>query len=284
MSSLKEKPILTREEARQKRDQLIQDGFCVVPGILRGEMLEKVRKFTHDFLDEHPVDPRHRYQGSDFHIMAERVWEKRLDKRGYHSPVVDELLDLPEARQACEALQLEGMHSGGTIIILNKPPYGPPLYWHQDNMHWNHPRSALPWPTQVFLSYYLVDTTRENGCLRVIPGTHRKRIPLHEFLPAAHGPEIQAADESHPAFMAHPDEIDICVKAGDLVIADARVLHAAWPNKTAERRPLVLEWWSVFPFPTVPSWWEGEIPDVIHTDPNATYELTRIPGKYLGGV
>jgi len=279
--STKHHTILTPEIARQKRDQLMQDGFCVVPGVLHGEMLDKVCRFTNDFLDEHPVDPRHRYQGSDFHIMAERVWATSQNKRPYHSPIVDELLDLQEAHEACTALQLEGMQSHGTIIILNKPAYGPPLYWHQDNMQWNHPKSALPWPTQIFLSYYLVDTTRENGCLRVIPGTHRKRLSLHDLLPAAHGPEIQAADDSHPAFMTHPDEIDICVSAGDLVIADARVLHAAWPNRTNQRRPLVLLWWSVFPFPTVPSWWEGEIPDAVHTDPNAIYEATRMPGKYL---
>lgn len=281
MSDQSQNSILTPEEALEKRNQLINDGFCVVPGVLHGEMLEKVRKFTNNFLDEHPVDLRYRYQGSDFHIMAERIWAQREGKRGYHSPIVDELIDLPEARVACEALGLEGMNSGGTIIILNKPPYGPALYWHQDNMQWNHPKSALPWPTQVFLSYYLVDTSRENGCLRVIPGTHRKRIPLQDLLPAAHGPEIQQADESHPAFMEHPDEIDVCVKAGDLVIADARVLHAAWPNRTNQRRPLVLLWWSVFPFPTVPSWWADDTPGEIHADLNATYEMTRIPGKYL---
>jgi ectoine hydroxylase-related dioxygenase (phytanoyl-CoA dioxygenase family) len=169
----------------------------------------------------------------------------------------------------------------GGLIILSKPPGGPALYWHQDNMDWNHPKSVLPWPSTIFLSYYLVDTTRANGCLRVIPGTHRKRIPLHDQLPDAHGPEIQAADEDHLAFASHPDEIDIPVKAGDLVIADGRVLHAAWPNRSSERRPLILAWWRVFPFPSVPSWWTGEIPAELQAEVASEYVRTRRPGQYL---
>lgn len=273
--------ILTPEAARQKRDQLIEDGFCVVPGILQGEMLEQVRRFTDEFLATHAVDPKHRYQGSDFHIQAERTWATHQDPNRHHAPIVDEILALPEALQACAELGLEGLSDTGGIIILSKPPGGPALYWHQDNMDWNHPKSSLPWPSTIFLSYYTVDTTRENGCLRVIPGTHRKRIPLHDQLPDAHGPEIQAVDETHLAFAEQPGEVDIPVKAGDLVIADGRVLHAAWPNHSHQQRPLVLAWWRVFPFPSVPSWWTGEMPEVINIPPMADYERTRRPGKYL---
>lgn len=272
---------LSALDALAKRQQLLRDGYCVVPGILHGELLERVRRFSDEFLDTHAVDPRYRYQGSDFHIQSEAAWSVRKDENRYHHPLVDELLALPAALAAGQALGLEGLTPGGSIIVLSKPSGGPALYWHQDNMDWNHPKSALPWPTKVFLSYYMVDTTRENGCLRAIPGTHLKRIPLHDVLPAAHGAEIQASDESHPAFQVHPDEVDLAVKAGDLVIADARVLHAAWPNRSQQRRTLVLAWWDVFPFPSVPSWWEGELPAELQSDPNAVYERTRLPGQYL---
>lgn len=272
---------LTAGEALAKREQLLRDGFCVIPGLLAGAMLERVRRFTDEFLDTHDVDPRYRYQGSDFHIQAERTWAQQQDPNRYHDPLVDELLDLPMARQACAELGLEGLSDTGTMIVLSKPPGGPALYWHQDHMDWNHPKSALPWPSTIFLSYYMVDTTRENGCLRAIPGTHRQRIAFHDDLPDAHGAEIQAADDQHLAFMTHPDEVDIPVKAGDLVIADGRVLHAAWPNHSDQRRTLVLSWWRVFPFPAVPSWWTGELPAELQTDPAAAYERTRKPSQYL---
>ena len=226
---------LTAEEVLDKRRQLLDDGFCVIPGVLRGDLLDRTRRFSDEFLDTHDVDHHYRYQGSDFHIMAEESWAKDQDASRYHAPIVDELLNLPAAVGACDRLGLESMTSAGSIILLSKPPHGPPLYWHQDATYWNHPKSALPWPSRVFLSYYLVDTTRQNGCLRIIPGTHRKRTELHDQLPDAHSPEMQRADETHLAFTEQPGEIDIPVKAGDLVIADGRVLHAAWPNN--DRHP-----------------------------------------------
>ena len=64
--------------------------------------------------------------------------------------------------------------------------------------------------------YYLIDTNRNNGCLRAIPGSHRKRHRLHDLLPQR-AEEIRDVDESHPALQLDPDEVDVPVKAGDLV-------------------------------------------------------------------
>lgn len=275
---------LTPESALQKRRQLVEQGFCVVEGVLSGDLLARLRDFADDLLDRRAVDPKHRYQGSDFHVGATRL---EGTPRGGHcvefSPVVDALVDLPAAWDVCRALGFEGQRPDDMVIVLSKPPHGPPLYWHQDMMNWNHPEAAAPWPTRIFLSYYTTDTTLENGCLRVLPGTHRRRIPLHDQLPAAHGPEIQAiADLSHPAFQDHPDAVDVPVKAGDLVINDARVLHAARANQTDQRRTLVLQWHSIFPWPQVPRWWDGPIPETVRTfDPDVAYAPTRIPGENL---
>lgn len=276
--------LLSPEEALQKREQLVKDGFCIVPGVLRGDLLARLRTYTDELLDRRTVDPKYRYQGSDFHVGAVRLQgQPRAVHCSEFSPIVDELIDLPQAWEVCQMLGFESQTPDDMVIILSKPPFGLPLYWHQDMMNWNHPEAASPWPTRVFLSYYMTDTTLENGCLRIIPGTHHKRIPLHDLLPPAHCPEIQAlTDLSHPAFQDHPDAIDVPVKAGDLVINDARVLHAARANNTAERRTLVLQWHSLFPCPQPPSWWQGEIPPAIQNyDPSISYDYTRIPGEHL---
>jgi len=277
--------ILSAQEAIAKRTQLLNDGFCVIPGVLQGDLLDRWRAYSDELLDGRAVDPKLQYQGSDFHINSERRYRAgdiaRPDE-ALVSPLVDALVDLPEAAEACASLGLEGKQADDTVLILSKPAHGPALYWHQDFMEWDHPQASLPWPVRVFLSYYLVDTDVGNGCLRAIPGTHLRRIRLHDLLPAAHGPEIQALDRSHPAFGDHPDAVDLPVKAGDLVINDARVLHAAHPNATDRRRTLLLQWHSVFPWPSVPSWWTGPVPDVIrHAEDYGEYPKTRIPGRYL---
>ncbi len=279
--------ILTPKEALQKRQELVELGYTVVPGVLQNPFLDELRHWSEDIFDRVPVNPKYRYQGSDIHVSTQRKWRtpkgQTPDERQLSDPIVERIIDLPEQWEACRLLGLEGQRADDKIILLSKPPHGPPLYWHQDFTNWNHPEAASRWPTRIFLSYYLTNTTRENGCLRVIPGTHHMRIDLHDFLPAAHGEEIQAVEDlSHPAFMDHPNAVDVPVKSEDLVIADARVLHAAWPNRTGKRRTLLLQWYSVFPFPDPPTWWKGEIPDVIRkADPNVEYERTRTPGAHL---
>jgi hypothetical protein len=81
-------------------------------------------------------------------------------------------------------------------------------------------------------------------------------------------------------FSDHPDQVDVAVKAGSLVMADARVLHAAHRNQTDVRRTLVLAW-HLRPS-TVPDYWTGAIPAPIAArDPKAEYPGSRIPGCYL---
>ena len=234
-------------ETHEKRDQLVADGYTVIPGVF-GEA---------------------------------RAGDK--SERILSDPIVDQFLDDPGLQMACKSLQLEGLKSSENLLILAKPAHGPPLYWHQDFMNWNSPIAATPWPTKVFLSTYLTDTSVENGCLRVIPGTHLRRIDLHDMIPDAHGEDAQALESlDGPAFMEHPDAVDLPMRAGDMVVADARLLHAAHPNTTDARRTLMLAWHDVFPFPEPPSWWTDPIPTVVReADPTVEYEPRRSPSKYL---
>ena len=121
----------------------------------------------------------------------------------------------------------------------------------------------------------------KNGCFKVIPGTHLKRIPLHDQLVTAHEQGARFIEEDHPImFSDHPDQVDLLTKAGALVLGDARVLHAARKNQTAERRNLLLLWHSRPE--TIPDYWDREIPPAVaERDPEATYSGSRIPGQYL---
>ena len=86
-----------------------------------------------------------------------------------------------------------------SLLVLTKPARGPALYWHQDWMQWNDPLSCTPWPQTMFVSYYLEGTSVENGCLKIIPGTHRKRIPAaRPVLVTAHEQGARFIEEDHP--------------------------------------------------------------------------------------
>lgn len=260
---------MTPEQALFKRQQLAEDGFCVIESVLPAHFVEELRVETDRLLEsvEHPE--YWRYQGSDLHIRCSE------------NPLLERLDRWQPSQEALEQMGLGDFRSRHGFILLSKPPGGPPLYWHQDWTGWNDPISAAPWPQYIFLSYYLVDTTPENGCFRAIPGTHRRRIPLHSRLATAHAQQSYFAPEDNPDLFGDPEgAVDIPVKAGDLVIGEGRLLHAAHGNQSGARRSLLLGWYDRPA--TVPAYWTGPVPDDIRRrDPDATYTSTREPGQYL---
>lgn len=282
-------------DACKDRDQLIADGYAVIPGVFGEELIQALRDWSKDYFGKHQVDSRYRYQGSAVFVVSPSRWARgdipaigsgdksEIMDQLLPDPIVDRFLYDPGLQMACASLQLEGLKSDELLLVLSKPPHAPPLYWHQDFMNWNSPSAATPWPTKVFFSTYLTDTSVINGCLRVIPGTHRRRIDLHDMIPDAHGDDAQALESfDDPAFMDHPDAIDLPMRPGDLLVADARLLHATHPNTTEARRTLILGWHDVFPFPTPPTWWTDAIPTVVRdADPAVEYEPRRSPSKYL---
>jgi len=261
---------MTPEVALEKRTQMLEDGFCVIDDVVDEVFLDEMREETERLIANHEEPPDLVYQG-------QHIGVKRQD-----NPVIDKLLSWEPSYRAMDELGFGDFKTSESIIILTKEAGGPPLYWHQDWMRWNDPLSLSPWPNTIFLNYYLTDTTVDNGCLKVIPGTHRRRVPLHDKLVPAHEQGARFIEEDHPImFGDDPEQLHVPVKAGSLVLADARLLHAAGRNVTDKRRTLVLAWHHR-PMDTVPEYWDGDIPDEIaNRDSDAEYETSRIPRDYL---
>ena len=210
---------------------LCDRGFCVFENVLPPALVAELRAVTDALLDAVPASDQEkfRYQGSNLAVTLDQ-------------PVLARLVAWPASLQALASLGFPSPKYWSGYII-SKPPHAPPLYWHQDWPFWDDPISAQPEPAQLFLMYYLVDTRRENGCLRAIPESHRRRLPFHDQLPAAHTAATYAADPNSLSFATHPAEVDVPVRAGDLLVGDARLLHAAHANHTAERRTLLTLWY-----------------------------------------
>jgi hypothetical protein len=136
-------------------------------------------------------------------------------------------------------------------FLISKPGNGPPLFWHQDWWGWDDDSAYRPRAHQLFAMIYLTDTRVENGSLRLIPRSHRLDHPLHH-LDAAHSEGMQGyKDPNNPAYADHADQLAVAVKAGEVLIGDARLIHGAFANRTDEERPLLTLWfmphWSAMP-------------------------------------
>ena len=256
----------TIEIDTEKRQQLLKDGFCIFEQVLDPAMLDELRAVTQRLIAQVSAGDaeKYKYQGTNVQV-------------NYQDPVFAKLFAYPKALAALAQLGFPAPKFW-SAFMLSKPPHGPPLYWHQDWWAWDEPASLEATPPQVFLMYYLTDTNRENGCLRVIPGTHHRRIDLHDQLREAHTRATYTAELNSAEFTEHEKEVDIKVKAGDLVIGDARVLHAAHQNQTDKHRTLLTLWYlpdydhlpdslkaataRTQPLEP-PNWWEGAAGDAV---------------------
>ncbi len=264
---------------RRARDQLLRDGFCLIDGAMPGEYIDELRCWSGDWLQSTKHSAKWKYQGSDIHVSGIRHRSKRSPNLP-GDEMVDFLIEHPAATMA--AMGLADHASGGTFQIISKPPGAPALYWHQDWARWDDPMSLSPWPQQVFLNWYLTDTTVDNGCLRAIPGSHLRRLDLHEHLVPAHeggGYEIEETNEW--MFYDHPQAVDVPVTPGQLLIGDARLLHGTRPNSTSERRTVLLGWF-YRKSNSVPADWHGEVPpEILARDPDLPFRWNRQPGAFL---
>ncbi len=243
----------------EKRTELIRAGFCVIPDVIAPDFLIEIQKFTADFLARQPRNPNHRYP--HFHLSASKrsSSEDATPTDAIAHEIAERIIHYPALVTALEKLGMECETRPSSLTILSKPAGAKRLYWHQDQGEWwANPAHTHPWPVRLFVSFYLVDTSPQNGCFQAIPGTHHQRIDLHQHLIVNHRLQQEAiaavGEDQHPAMQNHPTAVDVTVRAGDLVIADSRVLHATYANTTAQDRNSILLWQKVFP--QQPTWWE----------------------------
>ncbi|MGJ5041121.1 MULTISPECIES: phytanoyl-CoA dioxygenase family protein [unclassified Bradyrhizobium] len=136
-------------------------------------------------------------------------------------------------------------------FLISKPAGCPRLHWHQDWWGWSSAVSYGATPPILYFMYYLTDTSAANGCLRVLPGSHRRKNDLHALIEGrpTHPDRILHVDDV--LVSTRPDEVDIAVRKGDLIVRDGRLLHASHANNSSEDRALIVlsfvPFWSDLP-------------------------------------
>ena len=217
--------------ALDKQAQLIRDGYCAIEQVLTPEMLARVRAASDGLLEAQSAE----------HFEEQKSTGSMISV--YDDPFFADLVAYPPALAALGSLGYANPRWSSGFVI-SKPGHSPPLFWHQDWWGWNDPISYTDIPQQLFLMYYLVDTRIENGCLRVIAGSHRKRHRMHDAVPTAHTDELRrATDPSHPVYQPMAEDQAVPVRAGDLVIGDSRLLHGSFANQSGQRRAVITLWY-----------------------------------------
>lgn len=107
--------------------------------------------------------------------------------------------------------------------VFAKPPNGVEAAMHQDTAFW--PRTV---PNAMNLWVAIDPATIENGCLYVIPGSHRSELPHHDDPIQSHILDDSKVD------MTQLQPIEM--KPGDTLFMDSGLVHRSYTNRSAHRR------------------------------------------------
>lgn len=111
-------------------------------------------------------------------------------------------------------------------IMTKQPRYSSRTMWHQDIRFWSFEQPDL---VSVWLA--LGEETRENGCLSVIPGTHRMSFAADRF---DEGSFLDPEQPQNRELIGRRVAVEL--QPGDTLFFHSRTFHAAGNNQTGRSK------------------------------------------------
>ena len=142
---------------------------------------------------------------------------------------LDDLIRNRKLLDAVEDLIGPNILCWNTLVWIKEPGSKSYVGWHQDSRYWGLTEDKL-----VTAWIALSDASVEAGCMRVLPGSHKRELLEHEDRyyednMLTRGQEIsEAIDDDDCVFMP--------LKAGEVSFHNIRTAHESGPNLSGDRR------------------------------------------------
>jgi phytanoyl-CoA hydroxylase len=225
-------------------------GYLVVPDVLHGDELAKLRQTVDDIAAGAAKVTKHTdvYDLEDTHTQeAPRV--RRIKTPHKHFPFFSDLVRHPHITQIVADLLGPNIRLHGSKLNMKSAGYGAAVEWHQDWAFYPHSNDDV-----LATGLYLDDCQMENGPLLVLPGTHNGPIYDHHadgYFSGAMDPELK-----HLNYRA---AVPLTGRAGSMTIHHARLVHGSALNISSKPRRLLLHEYAAadaWPLMGVASWAE----------------------------
>lgn len=227
--------------ARLSEEQIAnyrRDGYLSVENVLDPGEIAELQKVTEMFVERSRKVTNHT---EDFDLEPGHTPEspklRRLKDPHRQHPIYDGLLKNPRILDMVEQLLGPGIRFQNTKLNMKSPGFGSPVEWHQDWAFYPHTNDDV-----LAVGVAIDDMLLANGCLMVIPGSHREAVLSHHQA----GVFVGAVPPAGLAERAVPVELH----AGGISLHHARLLHGSAPNtSTLPRRFLLFEYCSADAWP-----------------------------------
>lgn len=202
----------TPMEQKQLRKEYKDNGYLVFKNVLDAGLLQETSNHVDWLMGKNP-DLRPENLGHSL-MTNDPFWVRLVgDNR---------LLDIAEIFVG-KNIALFASH------YISKPSLdGRPVLWHQDGSYW-----PLE-PMEVITLWLAVDeSTIENGCMRVISGTHHSQ--LQEMKKRQDIPNVLSSGID-PNLVDETKAVDVILEAGDVSVHHPNIIHGSNPNLSTKRR------------------------------------------------
>lgn len=199
-------------------------GYVTVAGVLSPQEIEELRRVTEKFVDRSRQATDHT---DEFDLEPGHTAEVPRLRRLKHPETLHPAYDAVMRNKTIVDMvaQLVGpnvRHFGGKLN-MKAAGFGSPVEWHQDFAF-----AARTNDDMLAVGVPFDDMTEENGCLLIVPGSHKG--PIYNHFQG----DVFVGGITDPDF--DPGQVvPIELAAGDISIHHGRSLHASAPNTTPDK-------------------------------------------------
>ncbi|MFC5404043.1 phytanoyl-CoA dioxygenase family protein [Cohnella soli] len=216
--------MITREQAEFYRE----NGYLLVEGVFNREEVEEMRAATEAIIERAALskfDHNAAWQGE--YLPPEQL--KKLVLKGfhdvhYHDAAFTRALCHPRMASILKMLIGPNVQVHHSKMLVKPPENGAAFPMHQDHPYFPHERH-----TMMAASIHMDDADLENGCLQVIPGSHKDG-------PIPHVGSHYLNHKEFPISMGTPCP----AKAGDVLFFNYLTIHGSDVNRSTRPRRNVL--------------------------------------------
>ncbi len=143
-------------------------------------------------------------------------------------PWMDRLVRHPAILDAVEDVLGPNLFCWGSQFFIKDPSDQAYVSWHQDGTYW-----GLSSPDVVTAWVALTPSLPQNGCMRVVPGTHLRQVPHEDTFAQSNllsrGQEIAVEVEEGKA-------VDVVLQPGQMSLHHVLIFHGSEQNSSDIRR------------------------------------------------
>ena len=169
------------------------------------------------------------------HWLCERYPDVRPERFGHNllvdDPFIHRLVGDDRLLDIAEQFISPGVALFAAHYIAKKPRDGRAVQWHQDGSYW--PLEPMD-VTTLWLAG--TESTVGNGCMRVLPGTHRNHLLKHSELIALDQEKYVLGAGIRPDRIDDSAAVDLALDPGDVSIHNPNIIHGSNANRSGRWR------------------------------------------------